>query len=163
MPELLIPDSWGSLAEVNTCHGPGRGHPCTGAGAHLYTEYTKTDLDKQYVDERAHLEGRAKEAAELLKPHLPGMKVWATSQGALHQVHIAAGSVGTSLVFSIARPDQPWDRIAVTGVWGGVHTTFRWKPGQRLNAKRIAKVVQEVIEGKRQRFDEMGRARPTGG
>lgn len=32
--ELLIPDSWGSpLLELNTCHGKGRGHPCTGPTA----------------------------------------------------------------------------------------------------------------------------------
>lgn len=31
----LIPNSWGTedLAEVNHCHGAGRGHPCKGAAA----------------------------------------------------------------------------------------------------------------------------------
>lgn len=49
----LVPDSWGTLSEVNHCHGPGRGHPCESSAPldTLRAEFPDVDL---YVYDRSN-------------------------------------------------------------------------------------------------------------
>lgn len=131
-----------------------------GAGAHLYGPGTLTSHDRAYVDRRAHLQPRANELAGLLGAQLPGWQVSSKSQGALHTVTATdPDGIHIDITLDVGRPDQPWDRVQVTGAYGGIVSTLRWKTGGTVNVKKLAQIAKDLVPLKREVLAKIRAAR----